>query len=53
MAVAATIHPASGSSTAHPRPPSGSVSMSDDRSGYARFQNHKYKVAWHPILDEF
>lgn len=25
------------------------IVMSDYRHGYVRFQNHEYKVTWHPI----
>jgi hypothetical protein len=26
--------------------------MADYRRGYVRYQNHEYKVAWHPISKE-
>ena len=28
------------------------IVMSDYRHGYVRFQNHEYKVTWHPISKE-
>jgi len=28
------------------------IIMSDYRHGYVKFQNHEYKVTWHPISKE-
>ena len=53
MAVAATVH------RGHPAEHCALLShyeaniiMSDYRQGYVKFQNHEYKVTWHPISKE-
>ena len=50
---APTAHRAVRQNAAHSCPSNeANIIMSDYRHGYVRFQNHEYKVTWHPISKE-
>ncbi len=49
--VAATARPVIGFDNSA-SPPTYEVIMADYRHGYVRYQNHEYKVTWHPISKE-
>ena len=52
LAVAATVHPTIRRNTARSCPICEVNIMADYQHGYVRYQNHEYKVTWHPISKE-